>query len=101
MAGAACNKDFHGQLVVLKRQIYRFPLVRNDGQGLAEFADGGEGAVQLIQPKASFIEQTSGPGKPRFFVLSLNYDPADRTTDIGQQIAKRLDTRLIKKMLKN
>jgi hypothetical protein len=65
------------------------------------FADGEEGAVQLIQPKATFIEQTSGPEKPRFFVLSLNYDPADHTTDIGQQIAKRLDTRFIKKMLKN
>jgi hypothetical protein len=65
------------------------------------FADGEEGAVQLIQPKASFIEQGSGPEKPRFFVLSLNYDPTDNSTDIGQQIAKRLDTRFIKKMLKN
>jgi len=65
------------------------------------FADGEEGAVQLIQPKASFIEQTSGPEKPRFFVLSLNYDPADNSTDIGQQIVRRLDPRFIKKMLKN
>ncbi|WP_431215411.1 hypothetical protein ACQ86N_12350 [Puia sp. P3] len=65
------------------------------------FADGEEGAVQLIQPKAIFIEQGSGPEKPRFFVLSLNYDPTDHSTDLGQQIAKRLDTRFIKKMLKN
>lgn len=65
------------------------------------FRDGEPGMVMLIQPNPAFSQPGAAPEKPQFLVITWNSDPAnDTAAGLTSQIAKDLDTRILKEMLK-
>jgi hypothetical protein len=65
------------------------------------FRDGEAGMVMLIRNNPNFSEPGSAAEKPQYFVISWNSEPGDAAAGtIGAQIAKNLDTRYFKAILK-
>ncbi len=65
------------------------------------FADGEPGSLMLVGLKPAAPDATATPEKPNFFVITWNYDPADpAAVSLDRQIAKKLDPRILKNILK-
>jgi hypothetical protein len=65
------------------------------------FRDGEPGMVMLIRNNPDLNAAGADPEKPRFFVITWNSEPGDATVrTIGAEIAKNLDTRYFKTILK-
>lgn len=65
------------------------------------FRDGEPGMVMLIRNNPNFSEPGAAPEKPQFFLITWNSEPGDAAAQtIGAQIAKNLDTRYFKAILK-
>ena len=65
------------------------------------FRDGEAGMVMLIRNNPNFSEPGAATEKPQFFLITWNSEPTDAAAEtIGAQIAKNLDTRYLKTILK-
>ena len=64
------------------------------------FADGEEDAVLLIHPRLSAAGAVTAPDKPRFFLVSWTYDPADTEAAVIKQLLnKKLDAAYMRELL--
>jgi hypothetical protein len=65
------------------------------------FADGEEDAVLLIHRRVSAAGAVAAPDKPRFFLVSWTYDPADpEAAVIKELLNKKLDAGYMRELLK-